>query len=62
MKKDFFLWSGVGERKVRRSRHKVTGLQGMHKFRATNRPSSVLISPVSPIISLNQRRKAPEAH
>jgi hypothetical protein len=45
---------------VRRQRHKVTGIQGMHNSRASYMPCSVSLGPVATVITLSQGHKTPE--
>jgi hypothetical protein len=45
---------------VRRQRHKVTGIQGMHNSRASYMPCSVSLGPVATVITLSQGHKTLE--
>jgi hypothetical protein len=45
---------------LRRQRHKVTGIQGMHNSRASYMPCSVSLGPVATVITLSQGHKTPE--
>ena len=50
----------MGTKLVRRQRHKVTGIQGMHNSRASNMPYSVSLGPAATVITLSQGHKTPE--
>jgi hypothetical protein len=45
---------------IRRQRHKVTGIQGMHNSRASNMPCSVSLGPAATVITLSQGHKTPK--
>jgi hypothetical protein len=50
----------MGSRALRRQRHKVTGIQGMHNSRASYMTCSVSLGPVATVITLSQGHKTSE--